>query len=134
MALATESMADFIARIESEAEKQPHTNEDYCQSEPTIGDQELPLDPRMSAYDTQDQQFTISDSSQGDPIQPTVGLTNELALRGPLEMSNGSHSYEKLGTSIEGRSIMRRTEGPRDDTDKFLEMSNFWRPNQFSHF
>lgn len=129
-----ESMAEFIARIESEAEVENQASlSECCEPESDMEDQEPMLDPRMCTYDTQ-KQFSMSEGPHAGYHQAHFGLTGGVATGGTLEASNGFQEYENPRTSVGDGSRMTPTERPRDDIDEFLEMSNFWRPNQFSQF
>ncbi|KAI0443696.1 hypothetical protein F4803DRAFT_304642 [Xylaria telfairii] len=128
-----ESMADFIARIESELEE-PASFDEYYQPESIIESPGFSLDTVTSSVKSQNRQRTASDGLQMDPCQLAVGVT-DLAVKEATETNRRLYERGQLAPPIRERSTTIFTECPRDDDlDEFIEMSNFWRPNRFSYF
>ncbi|KAI1127917.1 hypothetical protein F5Y10DRAFT_265625 [Nemania abortiva] len=123
----SESMADFIARIESELEESAPLNEN-SQLESTTGCQEFHMGLTTSAHDTHSEQLTASDESRIGYCEPSNEVI-DTGFRDAFETDRSFHEYERLASSTP-----MPTETSKDDTDEFLEMSRFWRPNPFSHF
>ncbi|KAF2964188.1 hypothetical protein GQX73_g9364 [Xylaria multiplex] len=112
----SESLADFIVKIESELDEPISPDTNY-QPGSTVEDWEFFLDS-SSAYDTLTRQLTTSGGLRVHDPRPLIGV---------FEACQNSNDYEELAAlamPIKSRS---------DDFDEFLEMSNFWRPNRFSH-
>lgn len=127
-----ESMADFITRIESEIEESTYLDE-YCQSEPINENHGNSPDPDTNPNDTCNRQLIASDPSRIDYCQ----LPNHIPDPGFKAASQTGHSFHEYGGlagCLEERSATMTSEILKDDIDEFLEMSNFWRPNRFSHF
>ncbi|KAI0533898.1 hypothetical protein GGR58DRAFT_505857 [Xylaria digitata] len=121
----SESMADFIMRIESELDE-PISPDTIYQPGSIIEDWEFSLDP-SSAYGAQNRQLTASDGVRVHSPRPPIGVFDDLECKGAFETCQNSNDYEELAASV------MPTEGQGDDFDEFLEMSKFWRPNRFSH-
>ncbi|GAP86016.2 hypothetical protein SAMD00023353_0301360 [Rosellinia necatrix] len=126
-----ETIADFIARIESEVEEPGHFNE-YHQSESTAENQGLPLSLVIDAPNHQNQHLGVPELS---PIQCHQFLIDimDLELEGTHETGRDPSQHEALATPIRDTSMMP-VEDPKESTDEFLDMASFWRPNRFSQF
>ncbi|KAI0468664.1 hypothetical protein F4859DRAFT_197293 [Xylaria cf. heliscus] len=128
----TESMADFIARIESELVESESLDE-YCHQEPIVESQEFPMESIIYNDEMQSRQLMASDGPQVDGRQFAADIT-DLGSKRVIGMNRSFHGYEESAAPVRYRSTMMFTEYPGDDIDDFLEMSEFWRPNRFSHF
>ncbi|TGJ85231.1 hypothetical protein E0Z10_g3567 [Xylaria hypoxylon] len=126
-----ESMADFIARIESELDESTSLDE-YYQPESIREDREFSLDS-VSTYDMQNRQLTALDGIQVDCPRLPIDAIDDFEFEDVFETGENLHDYKELETSVRDRPTTMPTEGQRDDFDEFLEMSRFWRPNRFSH-
>ncbi|KAI1828538.1 hypothetical protein F4861DRAFT_7519 [Xylaria intraflava] len=120
---ATESMVDFISRIETELEGGDAMDESYQPESLTAGQASLPHPSTL------EHQYTATNRSQWDYVQPLVDPTDDIRFTGPLESRN---EYEELATSVGGGLASPSAEEPKEGLNEFLEMSSFWRPNQFS--
>ncbi|KAI0911665.1 hypothetical protein F4823DRAFT_560779 [Ustulina deusta] len=128
-----ETIADFIARIESELDESPSVN-DYYLPESIHEDREFPVDQITSAYDIQNRHLPMSDGSQIDCRHIPIGVINGPEVKDVFDTGKSLHGHE-LAASVRERPATMPTEGQSDnDIDEFLEMSKFWRPNRFSHF
>lgn len=128
----TESMADFITRIESEIEESTCLDE-YCRSEPMTENQANSLDPETSTEETYNRQLIASDGSRIDYRQ----FPNHVAdpeFKAASQTSHGFQGYEGQAGCLQEGTTTTTSEILKDDINDFLEMSNFWRPNRFSHF
>ncbi|KAI1157106.1 hypothetical protein F4825DRAFT_400682 [Nemania diffusa] len=129
-----ESMADFIARIESELEEPTSLNEPY-NPESMTGYQELYVDPIMSTYNAHDRQVITPDGLRTDRRHLPSDITDPI-FKETFETGQSFDGDEvpALSSICRHASIPLPTEAPEDNMDEFLEMSKFWRPNRFSHF
>ncbi|KAI1750990.1 hypothetical protein F4782DRAFT_230959 [Xylaria castorea] len=127
-----ESMADFIARIESELEESASIDE-YCQPEPIMGSWQFSVEAMMGNNKTQNRQLTVSDGPQIDRRQLAIDVA-DLEPKELVETNRKFHGYEELAAPFRDTTTTLSTDCPRDEIDEFLEMSNFWRPNRFSYF
>ncbi|KAI1183830.1 hypothetical protein F5B17DRAFT_443131 [Nemania serpens] len=127
-----ESMADFIARIESEIEESTYLDE-YCQSEPIAQSQGNSLGPETSANDTYNRQPIASGGPQIDYGQ-LPSHTPDPRFRAASQTGHTYHGYEGPAGCLKEGSATMVSEILKDNIDEFVEMSNFWRPNRFSQF
>ncbi|KAJ8129800.1 hypothetical protein O1611_g3831 [Lasiodiplodia mahajangana] len=125
-ALVGESMADFIARIESELDE-PTSLDEYCQAESMTEHQESHIDPVTSTYETHGGRSIASDRSRVDCRQLPHEIT-DTRFREAFETRHGVGEYEELAASTP-----MPTEISRGTVDELIEMSKFWRPNPFSY-
>ncbi|KAI1435289.1 hypothetical protein GGR50DRAFT_333732 [Xylaria sp. CBS 124048] len=126
---ATESMADFIARIESEFEREGSLNEGYQAEE-----QAFTPHPSTSAYGLEDQRTTavspqMNYLAERDLFEHPVDLMDPIHFTEPLGSAN---EYDEVAAAMRGGPSSAPAEEPREDIDELLEMRQFWRPNQFS--
>ncbi|KAJ2969259.1 hypothetical protein NUW58_g10029 [Xylaria curta] len=128
----TESIADFIARIESEFEESTSLDK-FCQPESIIENPELSFNPIVSTRDTQDQKSIAPEGFQIEHRQLPIDGP-EFGLGEVLELDPSFHEYQKPVVSINHRPTTMPAEDLVDDNEEFLEMSSFWRPNRFSNF
>ncbi|KAI0016468.1 hypothetical protein F4780DRAFT_677675 [Xylariomycetidae sp. FL0641] len=124
----SESMGDFIARIENEVHAQSPTTDDYylhgaqlarsiTRSSDGIGF-ELALP-------------TMEDAAYNEPANAEdEAEPNYTASAQPIS-GQPSRDYQPFDSGISGEAILLPTE---DLEDEYMEMSRFWRPNQFSQF
>lgn len=128
-----ETIADFIARIESEVGQQTAVDERY-QLEPTTEDPTLFTYHTPSTCDIHNQYLALPDDLLNACQHLPVRAIDELGLQNVFE-TNGDLYDHDLAACTGDRSAEVRTEGRgNDDTNEFLEMSEFWRPNRFSQF
>ncbi|KAI0101612.1 hypothetical protein GGR51DRAFT_529586 [Nemania sp. FL0031] len=118
--LVGESMADFIARIESEVEESTSLDECY-QTEPATRYQESQLDSITSTSETHGDASWIAHRQ----------LPHDLIDAEFEEAFETRHYF--YGCEELGASIPIPMEAPRASVDEFEEMSKFWRPNPFSY-
>ncbi|KAI1177600.1 hypothetical protein F4777DRAFT_199855 [Nemania sp. FL0916] len=126
----TESMADFITRIESEIED-PISPDQHYQSESMTRNPGLFLDPIASTHGTYNlplmtPEVSYMPSSQRSDKMPETG--SEDTPRVCYGLSKGVATE----AASRNRPIGRTTEVSGDEVDR-LEMSNFWGPNRFAH-
>ncbi|KAI0404370.1 hypothetical protein F4802DRAFT_253928 [Xylaria palmicola] len=118
-----ESMAEFIARIESELEESTSSQE-QCQQESVKENREHTSTQLESDYNSQDQRQATPNILQVDCRSVPTHVTRI----DTYPENNG------LAGSVGDIFAAMATSCSRDDDDEFLEMSRFWRPNPFSHF
>jgi len=128
----TESMADFITRIENEvgdgkfldiyADQESMELMEYQQNSLNVGNRH---------HDAQVYQPAALNELQHNILSP-FDAKDELGLPKAFETNFPSHRYEESATSGMDVSVITPVEGPNIEVDG-LEMSMFWRPNQFSH-
>ncbi|KAI0427413.1 hypothetical protein F5Y09DRAFT_344745 [Xylaria sp. FL1042] len=122
----SETMADFIARIESELDEPTCLNE-YYRPESIIENQGFSVDQIAGPQDIQNQHLMATNEAQVDYH------LDDAKFKDVLESSKSMRGHE-LAASVRDNSATMRTEcRENDDIDEFLEMSNFWRPNRFSN-
>ncbi|KAI2638070.1 hypothetical protein GGS21DRAFT_538349 [Xylaria nigripes] len=125
----TESMTDFIARIETEFERDVSLNEGY-QLESMAETPASFQHPSTSNYNIENR-HTMAGRLQRKYCQLPVDLIDNSSFTEP-ETHETSNRHEEVIALMESGSSSSLADGRKEDSDEFLEMSNFWRPNQFS--
>ncbi|OTA88179.1 hypothetical protein M434DRAFT_126483 [Hypoxylon sp. CO27-5] len=136
---APESMAEFIARIESESQLRSPPY-DHAILDPESGKGEVALDDASFNTNLLQEQATARDWQE--KTRPNLAPNSHLPYPN-LESSRMDQQYEEE-FYIETRYPKYGIETPRglsdvtypleDLEEERFEMSNFWRPNQFSQF
>ncbi|KAI0842219.1 hypothetical protein F5Y06DRAFT_171077 [Hypoxylon sp. FL0890] len=136
---APENMADFIARIESESQlRSPPRDSDILGSESETGGAELEHSPfgtniLQEQYSTQSWEENTCEhltpnphASYSNPGNPRADQQQE----GEFYIETQFPEYE-IGVPRNLPDVMQPLE---DFEEERFQMSNFWRPNQFSQF
>ncbi|KAI0818114.1 hypothetical protein GGR55DRAFT_673945 [Xylaria sp. FL0064] len=92
LAHTSETMAEFIARIESELNEPTYSNE-YCQPDSTIEDQGFSIDSITGTYDAQNQYFPMADGLQADCYHLQTS-PDDVKFKDAIESSRGIHGHE----------------------------------------
>ncbi|KAI0514833.1 hypothetical protein F5B22DRAFT_636908 [Xylaria bambusicola] len=125
-----ETMADFIARIESEVGEPTSADEPY-QSKSVAKNPRFSVDQTGPACDTHNQYLTVSDRSLRNYHCLPIGTIDEPMFQHVWETSNTLCSAAGMREEfVRGSMGGQGDDGPAE----FLEMSEFWRPNRFSQF
>ncbi|KAI1382320.1 hypothetical protein F4677DRAFT_23002 [Hypoxylon crocopeplum] len=135
-----ESMAEFIARIESESQLQPPSSEyGIPDSESVLG--KVSLDPAPFDTELLRQQPSDCNTVENRDHNLTTNLNSTYPNSGG---SRTGQQYDRESSYIEAQSPQYGANGPwvlpeatqplEDFADERFEMSSFWRPNQFSQF
>ncbi|KAI8624641.1 hypothetical protein F5Y19DRAFT_306358 [Xylariaceae sp. FL1651] len=130
VAHVSESMAEFITRIEYEVEEQAFFDS-HSGLKPAMEHEGLLLYSRKSAYNPQHKQLSVSDMPQENHIQPPIGSTGNNPFTRPSDINQDFCEHGELGISVGSTSTVEPAGEPRDGTNDLLEMSKFWRPNHF---
>ncbi|KAI1383333.1 uncharacterized protein F4822DRAFT_74377 [Hypoxylon trugodes] len=134
-----ESMAQFIARIERESQlRSPLYNHDVPGSEPDS----RAITGSTISFDTEPiyEQPLVYDMRGSEPSNLVPNLYMPYPYSGSPIMDQRRHGefYVETGYPQYGigapRTLTSVTEPLEDFEDECFEMSNFWRPNQFSRF
>ncbi|KAI1279194.1 hypothetical protein F5Y07DRAFT_51915 [Xylaria sp. FL0933] len=130
LAHTSETMADFIARIESELNDPTYSNE-HCQPDSTIEDQSFSIDSTTGTYDAQNQYLPVTDGPQADYRHPQTS-PDDVRFKNAIASNRGIHGHELAVCARDNSTTICADGQKNDDIDESLEMSKFWGPNRFS--
>lgn len=129
----SESMADFIARIESELEEPASPSK--CYQSKVSTENQGNHGQTMITYGTQDWHPSMLNWPSMDCYQhlvsepdPRLGEAFEEGYHHVIGHGNSTTPTRDMST------ITLPIEETRNNPEEFLEMSSFWRPNRFSQF
>ncbi|KAI1428267.1 hypothetical protein F5Y12DRAFT_49838 [Xylaria sp. FL1777] len=128
-----ETMADFIARIESEFDE-PTCLDEYSQPESIIEGPKFSADQETSTYNMQNRHLPTPDRSQIHHRHLPSSIEESSEFKDVFETGKSFPSHESATSFRNRSSIMSTKDQSNNDIDEFLEMSKFWRPNRFAHF
>ncbi|KAI1810200.1 hypothetical protein GGS20DRAFT_589792 [Poronia punctata] len=125
-----ETIAEFIRRIENEAEYKTLAYDENCIQEPTEQMDCQQSFPSTECQHHDDMQAQSPRKSEGCHF---VAPANGIDIFASAEYVP-YHKYEGLGIGAVGTPGTLSAEGPTVEADEILDMSMFWRPNQFARF